>query len=80
MNMRTLKDTIMKILIFLSAFITIGILVWIIGFVVTRGIKHINMAFLFTFPKGDEGGIFPYMMNTIYMILLLYPLQPLLVS
>jgi len=68
--MRTVKDTIMKMLIFLSAFITIGILVWIIGFVVTRGIKHINLAFLFTFPKGDEGGIFPYIMNTLYMILL----------
>ncbi|NTW70621.1 MAG: phosphate ABC transporter permease PstA [Eubacteriaceae bacterium] len=44
--MRKLKDNLLKSLIYLSAFITVGILVWILGYVFSNGIGLINWNFI----------------------------------
>lgn len=68
MMSRRVKDNITLGLVWLSAFLTVGILAWILIYVVINGIGHINMEFLTTVPDGEEGGIFPMIVNTIYMI------------
>ena len=67
---RRLKENIMKVLIWGSAVITVGILLWIVSYVVINGIGEINKEFLTTSPVGDEGGIYPMLPTTLYMVLL----------
>jgi phosphate transport system permease protein len=67
---RDVIDYALKILIGLSAFLTVGILVWILGYIVTHGIGEINWAFLSTPPKGEAGGILPMIISTVYIVLL----------
>lgn len=69
-NKRLFKDNLMKIAIYLSAFLTVAFLVWILGYVVSNGIGELNWTFLTTAPDGDEGGIFPMIVTTVYMIIL----------
>ena len=45
--MRKFKENILKILLYLSALITVGILVFIIGFIFLKGYKLINFNYLF---------------------------------
>lgn len=70
MNRRSLVDNSIKVLIWLSSFITVGILVWILGYVIMNGIGEISWEFLITEPKGEEGGILPMIINTVYIVLL----------
>lgn len=70
MNRRAVKDNIIKIIIWLSSFITVGILVWILGYVIKNGIGEISIEYLTTAPHGEEGGIFPMIVSTIYIVLL----------
>ncbi|MBN2897867.1 MAG: phosphate ABC transporter permease PstA [Clostridia bacterium] len=69
-NRRRYKDNLIKASIFLSAFLTVAILVWILGYVVFHGIGEIDTAFLTTEPSGDEGGVWPMILTTLYMIIL----------
>ncbi|MEO0225504.1 MAG: phosphate ABC transporter permease PstA, partial [candidate division WOR-3 bacterium] len=51
--------------------ITIGVLFFIIGFILNDGIRNINIEFLTGFPRhmGKEGGIFPMILGTFYLVL-----------
>ena len=44
--MRKFKEVILKVLLYLSALITVGILVFIIGFIFIKGYKLINFNYL----------------------------------
>jgi phosphate transport system permease protein len=46
---------------------TIGVLLFIIGYVLVRGLPHVTLEFLFASPHsmGREGGIFPIIIGTI---------------
>lgn len=70
MLLKNIKERFLFSLILISTIITIGILFWIVFFVVKNGITHINMNFIFDSYSGGETGIFPMVMNTIFMILL----------
>ncbi|WP_058486574.1 phosphate ABC transporter permease PstA [Defluviitalea phaphyphila] len=71
MKTRKIKDAILMTMIIISSFITVGILTWILIYVVANGIGKINWEFLSTAPKGfNEGGIFPMIITTIYIVLL----------
>ncbi|SKC50923.1 phosphate ABC transporter membrane protein 2, PhoT family [Maledivibacter halophilus] len=70
MNTRAIKDNIVKLIIWVSSFITVGILVWILAYVIKNGISEINIEYLTTAPHGEEGGIFPMIISTIYIVLL----------
>lgn len=61
--MRTIKDNLLKIVIVACAALTVGILLWIVGYVIYRGIGYINWEFLV-----GEKGILPMIVSTLYMI------------
>ncbi|MGL5978780.1 MAG: phosphate ABC transporter permease PstA [Erysipelotrichaceae bacterium] len=63
-----LKDRIVYALILASAFFTIAVLVFIIGFVVVKGISFIDWNFLSN--TYTQGGIFPMILGTVYTVVL----------
>lgn len=68
MKSRKLKESIMYALIWGAALFTVGILIFIVGFVFYKGLGTINWNFLSnTYPNG---GIFPMILGTIYIVLL----------
>lgn len=69
-NRRT-KDIVLKALIYLSALITVFLLVGLIGYIFYKGLPHINWEFLTTQRKvlEDKIGIFPNIVFTLYTIL-----------
>lgn len=65
-----LTERIAKLSLWSAAIFTIGALVFVIGFVLAGGLKHITWAFL-TQPildMGREGGILPAIVGTIFMV------------
>jgi phosphate transport system permease protein len=69
-NKGKFSDRVLLFLIYLSAFITIGILIWILSYVIMNGIKEINWNYLTTEAKGDNPGIFPMIVSTLYIVIL----------
>ena len=68
--MRKLKDNILSFLLYLSAFATVGLLVLIVGFIFVKGIKGINLSYIFSdYSASGDGGILPMIISTIYMVL-----------
>jgi len=69
-NRRT-KDVVLKALIYVSALITILLLVGLIGYIFYRGLPHISWEFLTTQRKvlEDKIGILPNIIFTLYTIL-----------
>lgn len=67
-----INDKIVKGLLWVSAFSTVIILVLILGYIIVRGIGHINWEFLTQSPRrmGAEGGIFPVIVGTLYFVFL----------
>ena len=70
MNTRLLIDNTIKILIWTSALITVGVLVWILLYILVNGMGELSWNFLTTIPRGEDGGIFPMIISTLYMIFL----------
>lgn len=66
------KEKILAGFLWLSAILTVFILVTILSYVIYQGIGHINWSFLTERPRsmGAEGGIFPVIIGTIYFIFL----------
>ncbi|MEG0763294.1 MAG: phosphate ABC transporter permease PstA [Oscillospiraceae bacterium] len=71
-NKRRIKDSIMYALIALSVVITLLLVVGIIGFVLYKGIGNISIELLTGTPSAlkDTVGILPYILNTLYLVLL----------
>ena len=46
--MRKLKDNILNSLLYISSFITVGVLVLIVGFIFIKGIKGISLDYIFS--------------------------------
>lgn len=61
-----------KTLIWAAALITIGVLLIIVGYILINGVPNISLEFLTQSPKGlgDEGGILPMIVNTLYLVIL----------
>lgn len=69
--MRKLKDNILSTLLYLSAFVTVGLLVLIVGFIFVNGIKGINLNYIFgDYSARGDGGILPMIVSTVYMVLI----------
>ena len=67
--MRKFKENILKILLYLSAIITVGILVFIIAFIFIKGYKLINLHYLFgEYKPSGDGGIKPFIISTLYTV------------
>jgi phosphate transport system permease protein len=56
-------------IIWLLAGLTIGVLMFIIAFILYHGLPHVSWAFLTQAPRsmGREGGVFPMIVGTIYV-------------
>lgn len=68
MNRHTI-DSIIKIFIYLSAFLCVGILVWLISYVVINGLSHLSWDFMTQdYHPDNTGGIFPMIVTTLYLI------------
>ncbi|QMV16284.1 phosphate ABC transporter permease PstA [Vibrio spartinae] len=68
---RVLKDNILRAFIWLSAAFTVGFLFWIIWYILSNGIQHVDWDFIsdnYT-RTGDEHGIFPMIVATLYMVI-----------
>jgi len=67
---RKIKDSIIKIFIWLCGFLTIGMLAWLLTYIIANGINHLSLSFIFSEFKGDTRGIFPMIINTLLIVLL----------
>ncbi|SDH19760.1 phosphate ABC transporter membrane protein 2, PhoT family [Vibrio xiamenensis] len=68
---RQFKDNILNGFIWASAAITVGFLFWIIWYILSNGLQHVDWKFItdnYT-RTGDEHGIFPMIVSTIYMVI-----------
>ncbi|MGM7719683.1 phosphate ABC transporter permease PstA [uncultured Metabacillus sp.] len=67
--MRKVKDNLLRGLLWLSAFLTVAVLVTIVGYIFYKGYRLINIDFILGdySPTGD-GGIWPMVVTTIYTI------------
>ncbi|PLX33755.1 MAG: phosphate ABC transporter, permease protein PstA [Clostridiales bacterium] len=69
MRDNSIKDRILRGLVWLSAFVTMGMLVWILTYVLMKGMGSLSWAFLTEMARGDgEGGILPMIVTTFYVI------------
>jgi len=66
------KERLINGFLWVAAFLTVAILIFILGYIILKGIGHINLTFLTQKPRrmGAEGGIFPIIIGTIYFVLL----------
>ena len=62
---------VMRTLLYLSAGLTCGLVLFLIGYVLIRGIPHINWTLLSTAPSylANRIGILPDILNTVYIVL-----------
>ena len=69
---RKIKDTILKLMMVLSAGLICGILLGLIGYILYRGIPNISWELVSTKPSLLHGtvGILPNILNTLYMIII----------
>lgn len=69
---RKIKDTILKLMMVLSAGLICGILLGLIGYILYRGIPYISWELVSTKPSLLHGtvGILPNILNTLYMIII----------
>ena len=67
--MRKFKENILKILLYLSAIFTVGILVFILGFIFIKGYKEITPTFILSeYSASGDGGIMPMIVSTLYVV------------
>ncbi|RUL48189.1 MULTISPECIES: phosphate ABC transporter permease PstA [Lysinibacillus] len=67
--MRQVKDNIFRGLLWFSAFLSVAVLVMIVGFIFYKGIGLISFDFIFgNYSPDGDGGIWPMIVTTIYTI------------
>lgn len=67
--MRNFKENILKGLLWLSAIITVSVLVGILGFIFLRGYKHISLGFITkNYSASGNGGVLPMIVATLYTV------------
>ncbi|EKO3489907.1 phosphate ABC transporter permease PstA [Vibrio fluvialis] len=70
-QVREFKDNVLRSFIWLAAALTVGFLFWIIWYILSNGLQHVDWHFIsdnYT-RTGDEHGIFPMIISTIYMVI-----------
>lgn len=69
--MRKFKDNLLRGLLWFSAFVTIAILVVIVGYIFYKGFRLINLEFIFgDYSPIGGGGIWPMIVTTVYTIVI----------
>lgn len=69
--MRSFKDNLLRGLLWFSAFVTVAILLLIVGFIFYKGFRLINFEFIFgDYSPTGGGGIWPMIVTTVYTIVI----------
>lgn len=69
--MRKFKEVLLKSLLWISAAITVGILLFILGFIFFKGYKLINIDFITkNYSASGDGGILPMIIATLYTVVI----------
>ncbi|MCX8131133.1 MAG: phosphate ABC transporter permease PstA [Clostridia bacterium] len=70
MKKTKILDNTLKVLIWMFSFFTIGILAWILIYIISKGITQINWDFISTVykPGKDLHGVFPMIISTLYLV------------
>lgn len=67
--MRKFKENVLKALLYFSAIFTVGILVFILGFIFIKGYSYITPKFIFSeYSASGDGGILPMIVATLYIV------------
>ncbi|WP_047042158.1 phosphate ABC transporter permease PstA [Vibrio mexicanus] len=68
---RERKDKILNAFVWFAAAVTVGFLFWIIWYILSNGLQHVDWAFVTGdySRTGDSQGIFPMIISTIYMVI-----------
>lgn len=71
-KLRKFKDNVLNGLLWFSAFLTVAVLVTIVGYIFYKGYRLISVDFIFGdySPSGHDGGIWPMIVTTIYTIVI----------
>lgn len=66
------KEKIINFALWTAAFSTVAILIIILGYILIKGVAHIDLEFLTYRPRrmGAQGGIFPIIVGTLYFVTL----------
>lgn len=67
---RVVKDKFLNAFIWISAALTVGFLFWILWYILSNGLQYVDWDFItdnYT-TTGEEHGIFPMIMATVYMV------------
>ena len=65
-----LKDRLSLALIWLSAGVTVGFLLWVMWYILSNGLSHVDWSFISSnyTTIGKESGIWPMIVSTLYMV------------
>lgn len=67
--MRKFKENLLKLMLWLSAIVTVAVLVFILGFIFVKGYKLININFITkNYSPSGGGGILPMIISTLYTV------------
>lgn len=70
---RLVKDSLLKLWCFISGYMVLGTLLYIISYIFIKGAPAISLEFLTGLPKGvplgREGGIYPAIVGSLYLML-----------
>lgn len=70
-KLRQLKDSVLRGLLWLSVFLSVAVLVMIVGFIFIKGMNLISFEFIFgDYSPTGGGGIWPMIVTTIYTIVI----------
>jgi phosphate transport system permease protein len=62
------SDFILRCLIWFFSFITVGMLLWILIYIISNGIGHVNWEFVSTLNNREQDGVLPMIISTLYII------------
>lgn len=65
---RKLQDNTLKVLIWVSSAFTMAILIWLVAYIMVRGLPHVSWTFLTSNFEGDNRGISSFTISTLYII------------
>nr|WP_086937883.1 phosphate ABC transporter permease PstA [Thaumasiovibrio occultus] len=68
---QSIKDKISLAVIWLSASITVGFLLWVVWYILSNGLQYVNWEFVSSnyTAIGESSGIWPMIVSTLYMVL-----------
>ncbi|MDD3243077.1 MAG: phosphate ABC transporter permease PstA [Eubacteriales bacterium] len=68
MKARKVTDGLVKVFVWLCAGITAALLIWILVYIMSRGLPHVTWEYLTSKFGGDDHGIYPMIVSTLCLV------------